>query len=174
VAVTADGRDTDTVRAAIESVLDSTRLLTMATVLENGFPWVHNAYFAFDESLVLYILTPPQTTHSANLVNNAGVVAVAVADSQQPGLEGTRRGLQLIGTCRRTVGSTMDRGLHVYRVRFPERAHMLVTPQTLQNMGSPLRLYEFEPVTYRLFDEVTFGARSRVTGDILRPKHVSR
>src|SRR5262245_47824542 len=112
------------VQVAIERVLESTRLLSMATVCSDGLPWIHQAYFAYDSSMTLYVLTQPTTRHSRNLENTNGSVAIAISDSQQTG-DGGKRGLQLTGRCLLAADSLLLTGLAQYSQRFPDLSEVL-------------------------------------------------
>ncbi|TCO62286.1 pyridoxamine 5'-phosphate oxidase family protein [Actinocrispum wychmicini] len=156
VNVTAPGYAAEEVFTAVRSVLNTTRLLAMATVSGNGVPWINNAYFAHDDELNLYFLSRPQARHTVNLNETGGSIAVSVADTQQTG-DGGRRGLQMEGVCREVTEVDYPYAAAVYRERFPA-------------MPAGLGLYHVSVMAFRLFDEATFGREVWVDGRVQWPR----
>ncbi|MBY8877272.1 pyridoxamine 5'-phosphate oxidase family protein [Actinacidiphila acidipaludis] len=162
------------VTESIERLLDGTRLLSMATVGDNGVPWLHNAYFAYDADLHLYFLTRPDSEHARNLANSDGQVAVTVADTRQDGAPGTRQGLQLQGPCRPAEGDLLHRGAEVFGDRFPgftaavRRAARPDGPAHGSLDNPALRLFVFSAARVKIFDEPAWGRDVWLTGRVLR------
>ncbi|MFG3284113.1 pyridoxamine 5'-phosphate oxidase family protein [Streptomyces sp. NPDC048111] len=156
------------VTESIDCLLDSTRLLSMATVGDDGAPWSHNAYFAYDFDLHLYCLTRPASGHARNLANSAGRVAVTVADTAQAGTPGTRQGLQLRGHCQVARGAQLARGAEAFGARFPVFAAAARAATEPDPTGSALRLHVFAAQEFKVFDERAFGPDTWISGRIHR------
>ncbi|WP_329464390.1 pyridoxamine 5'-phosphate oxidase family protein [Streptomyces sp. NBC_01431] len=156
------------VTESIECLLDGTRLLSMATVGDDGAPWSHNAYFAYDSDLHLYCLTRPASGHVRNLVNSAGRVSVTVADTGQPGIPGTRQGLQLQGHCELAHGSQLALGIEEFAARYPAFAAAVRDAARPDPSGRALRLFVFTAEEFKVFDERAFGLDTWLTGRIRR------
>ncbi|SEN90291.1 pyridoxamine 5'-phosphate oxidase family protein [Actinacidiphila rubida] len=158
------------VTESIERLLDGTRLLSMATVGDNGVPWLHNAYFAYDADLHLYFLTRTDSEHARNLSNSGGQVAVTVADTRQEGAPGSRQGLQLQGPCRPAEGDRLRRGAEVFADRFPGfTAAIRGATRPDGPLDTPdLRLFVFSAARVKIFDEPAWGRDVWLTGRILR------
>ncbi|MFJ8313181.1 MULTISPECIES: pyridoxamine 5'-phosphate oxidase family protein [unclassified Streptomyces] len=156
------------VTESIECLLAGTRLLSMATVGDDGAPWSHNAYFAYDSDLHLYCLTRPASGHVRNLVNSAGRVSVTVADTGQPGTPGTRQGLQLQGRCEAAKGAQLARGIEEFGARFPVFAEAARTTVRPDPSGAAPRLFAFTAEEFKVFDERAFGPDTWLSGRIRR------
>lgn len=153
---------------SIERLLDGTRLLSMATVGDEGVPWLHNAYFAYDADLHLYFLTRAGTRHVDNLPNSRGRVAAAVADSRQDPVPGTRQGLQLQGRCEPAGGGRLRRGAEVFGARYPAFAAVARQAAGPDPAAGPMRLFVFTADLVKIFDEPSFGRDVWLTGRIVR------
>src|SRR5919108_684010 len=90
---------TDAIRARATAlrVLNATVLAAWATVSPEGQAHVNIGYFAYSESLTLYLLSHPNSRHCRNLRVNPSM-AVAVFASNQSWTE-PGRGIQLFGRC---------------------------------------------------------------------------
>ncbi|MFI9012117.1 pyridoxamine 5'-phosphate oxidase family protein [Actinosynnema sp. NPDC053489] len=165
VRLDAPGFDPGAVRSGVARALASTRLLSMATVGEDGLPWVNHAYFSVDGDFVLHLLTRPGSRHARNLAATGGRVAVAVADTAQPGAP-TRLGLQLAGRCGRVPDD--EPGPEAFRARFPAFAPHLDRAGGLAAAGLPVRLYRVVVEEFRLYDEAAFGGEVWVDGVVRR------
>lgn len=157
--------------AAVTGILDSTALMSVATTLPDGGPWINNAYFAYDEDFRLYFLSRPLTVHSENVragTAAGGRVAVTVADSQQPAIPGRRRGLQLEGRCR-VAAADVHRAITAFSARFPSFAAVAATTATPDPTDRAPRLYVVSVATFKLFHEPVLGTdvwlSGRVTGE---------
>lgn len=165
----APGFEPTAVRSGVDRALASTTLLSMATVDVDGAPWINHAYFAVDESYTLWLLTRPNSRHGRNLATTGGRIAVAIADTAQPGAP-TRLGLQLAGVC----GPVPDDepGPECFRARFPAFARHLARAGDLADAGLPVRLYRVVVKEFRLYDEAAFGAEVWVDGEVSRTGEV--
>lgn len=162
-----------TVAESIDALLGSTPLLSMATVSEEGTPWLHNAYFAYDADLHLYCLTRPESRHVRNLAHSGGRVSVTVADTRQEGTPGTRQGVQLQGHCAPAAGGRLAHGAEVFGRRFPAfaaAAHAAARPGA---SDTPLQLHVVTVDTLTLFDERVFGLENWISGRVRRDADVA-
>src|ERR1700683_1533678 len=80
----ADGFSGSVLAESVARIMDSTRLLGLATSSIDGSPTVCNVYFAYDERFRIYFLTPPSSEHIKNIERDPRVAA-SVADTQQTG-----------------------------------------------------------------------------------------
>jgi uncharacterized protein YhbP (UPF0306 family) len=150
-----EGEASHLVEQSVLAIMDSTRLLTLATVTPEGHPSACNALFAYDSYCRLYILTPPSTEHAFNVERN-GWAAVTIADSQQTG-DGGKRGLQIKASARRAEGEELREGLAAYRDRYPGTRDALASEEALEESGWESRIYVIIPETIKVFDERVFG-----------------
>jgi uncharacterized protein YhbP (UPF0306 family) len=153
------------VRASLLEILSSTRLLSMATIRQEG-PWINNALFSFDSTLDIFFLSPPTTTHSLAVLQDPRV-AIAIVDSQQTGDLG-KQGLQATGACRRADGEALTRGLRTYRERFPDVGTTLDSAEALEQSGMESRLWCIYLGEIKLFDEPRFGAETWIEVEVDR------
>lgn len=159
---------TAVVESSLREILSGTRLMAMGTAGEDGSPWLHNAYFAFDADLFLYFLTSPVSQHARNLQNSGGRTAVVIADSQQEGAPGTRRGVQFQGVCRLAHGDRLHRGVAVFSARFPGFAQVARASDAPDPTGTRPRLYAVSVTSFKLFDEPALGRDVWLPGRIGR------
>jgi uncharacterized protein YhbP (UPF0306 family) len=159
-------RETDQALLAdsVTDILSGTRLLALATVGPSAAPSICNAYFAFDPSFRLFILTPPATDHSTNIAHDPRVAA-AVTDTQQTGDNG-KRGLQIAGSAYRATGLDLLDGLAAYRERFPATREVLASSETLETSTLESRLYVIKPAFVKVFDERIFGPEVWVFAEV--------
>ena len=139
---------------SIEKILSKTRLLSMATINEKE-SYINTAYFAFNNSLELFLLTPPSSKHSKNLEQNKSV-AVTVFDSHQEWNK-LKQGLQLFGECEKTTGNKFAEGVRLYLERFPAFGELAKTPEELEKGELESRIYVIKTKWLKVFDEPTFG-----------------
>ena len=68
--------------AALRELIELNRLLSLATVSPKGVAHINTAFFAADESLTLFMLSPPGSEHARHL-RGASSAAVSIYDSHQ-------------------------------------------------------------------------------------------
>jgi uncharacterized protein YhbP (UPF0306 family) len=154
--------DPAAVRSGLGALLGAVRLLALATVGPDGTPWANSLYYVHDRRLRLHFLTDPRSRHGRNL-RGLPTVAAAVADSEQPGAPGTRRGLQLSGTCRPTDDAGLRPAADLFTTRFP---HFAAGVGAALAGNGPLRLYTLTVNGFTVFDEPRFGRDTSVRGRI--------
>jgi uncharacterized protein YhbP (UPF0306 family) len=160
----AEGFSHSVLSGSVEDILNSTRLLGLATLSADGSPDACNLYFAYDSDLRIYVLTPPSSEHGQNIGRDPRVAA-SVADTQQTG-DGGKRGLQIMGHSEQAVGEELNYGLAAYRERFPATAAALMSEQTLLESGWESRIYLIIPELIKIFDERIFGFEQWVTAHL--------
>ncbi|MGC8628828.1 MAG: pyridoxamine 5'-phosphate oxidase family protein [Candidatus Micrarchaeia archaeon] len=148
-----EGYDPQKVREAIARILESNKLLSMASI-KDGESYINTAYFCFDRLLNILTLNDPSSQHVANIAKNPSV-ALAIYDSSQP-IDSKRQGLQIFGNCTRAEGELAEAGLQLYFDRFP------AFKQWLQLSGKEISeaekmVYVTRPTWLKLYDEPDFG-----------------
>ncbi len=144
---------------SIQEILEANRLLSMATVTKGKRSHINTAYYCYNSSLDLYILTYPNSNHSGNLVKNPSV-AVAIFDSSQPWHSG-KRGLQLFGTCRPARAHETVEALSLYARRFKGLRKWVRSISDIKKLDS--RFYVIKIESLKLFDEPNFGEENFIT-----------
>lgn len=139
---------------SIYEILSGTELLSMASINEDK-SHINTAYFAFNSSLELFILTPPTSKHTENLEKNNSV-AVTVFDTNQR-WNGDKKGLQLFGKYEKTEGDKFAEGMRFYLQRFPAFSEWVETAEELEKSEIDSRIYMITVNSLKLFDEPMFG-----------------
>ncbi len=140
---------------SITDVLEHGRLLSMSTVRPDGSAHINTAFYSFDSSLRLFIITDPKTGHGTNLASNPSV-AVAIFNSHQE-FWTPLRGLQLFGTCRQTPLLQIPHALSSFVKRFPVFSELVKSPADLASKTLAIRFHTIDVKRLKLFDEPTFG-----------------
>jgi len=153
-------------RDSITHLLSVNLLCDIATVNDDGTPHISTAFFAYDDQLILYFLSDPDSIHAKNIARSPKV-AVAIYDGRQI-WGGAHSGLQVFGDCEQLSGALEERARQAYTDRF------LLYPDFAAGTGTqaadvPFAKYVFYGVTpslVKVLDELKFGdevvARSRV------------
>ena len=155
-----------TLRTAVQAVLSSTQLCSVATVIRPPHPHIHTAYFSWDSLFRLYFLSNPRSLHGQHLQRRRRA-ALTVFDTHQP-WHADHFGLQLFGVCSVAKRSN-SAAARSYRRRFPDFSRWLseLTPKDRASLSS--RFYVFTPYTLTLLDEARFGEETFVSATITRP-----
>src|SRR5258708_34880375 len=114
---------------SIIEILEHGRLLSMSTVRPDAAAHINTAFYSFDTSLRLFIITDPTTVHGVNLTTNNSIAA-AVFDSHQE-FWTPLRGLQLFGTCRQTPLLQLPHALSCFSKRFPVFTELVKNPMDI-------------------------------------------
>ncbi len=152
------------INRSISEILSANTLLSMANIRktdEDFESWIFTAFYAFNSSLDLYILTPPDTQHVQNLSYSKSV-AVAIFDSHQKPTK-LKRGLQMFGECGRADGLRLVEGYRLYGARFVWLPDLIKQPQDFAKGIIQSKLYVIHPKEVKIFDEPTFGEENWVT-----------
>ncbi|MFA6160704.1 MAG: pyridoxamine 5'-phosphate oxidase family protein [Patescibacteria group bacterium] len=145
----------EVLNVSIQSILESSKLLSMSTVNSNNTAHINTAYFAFDENFNFFIVTKPSTKHAKNLANNPSV-AINVFDGNQK-FWTSLKGLQLFGTCAKTLLTEVPHALTTYNKRFPIFSEFASHPDDFTKKAISSRFYTININSIKLFDEPTFG-----------------
>ena len=147
------------VEESLREIISENKLLSMATV-DGEEPHVNTAFYAFDQELKLYILTPPETRHGENLENNSSV-AVDIHDSHQNWTD-DKQGLQIFGQAKKVENTS--KALEIYKDRYPELGEFATNKEELKELDS--ELYVVKPSRIKLFDEPRFGTETWINVEI--------
>lgn len=150
---------------SISSILDLNTLLSMATIKDKNESYINTVYYAYNDKLNFYYLSPPDTQHSKNLEKNSSV-AVSIFDSRQNPPTINKRGLQIFGDCKLAKGIDLIDGFKQYSIRYSSILKYIKKPGDLLKKIIHSKLYFFKPASIKIFDEVTFGTEQWVTVSI--------
>lgn len=143
-------------RKLIREYLSEAKLMQLATIDENGSPWICSVWFASDEDLNIYWFSSLTREHSKHLKSN-DKVAAAMALPQTP--QDKPRGLQLSGRAMQLVEDKdieKAKSLYVDRI-FDEKT----VDDFIANEAKPHRFYMIKPDKIVLFDTVNYPEESR-------------
>ncbi len=119
------------VKESIREIISENQLLSMATA-KGEEPHINTAFYAFDDELNLYILTPPDTRHGENLGENNSV-AVDVHDSHQEWTD-DKQGLQVFGEAEKV--ESISKALRIYTDRYPKLGEFAEDRKELEELDS--------------------------------------
>ncbi|MFB6212970.1 MAG: pyridoxamine 5'-phosphate oxidase family protein [Candidatus Nanohaloarchaea archaeon] len=143
------------VEDSIGNILQENRLCAFATVSPDSEADAATAFYAFDNGLDLYILTPPGTEHGQHLEENSSI-ALSIYDSHQE-FSSEKQGLQVWGVAEKVEPG---KALELYRERFPEVEQFASEPGDVKDLDSCF--YRITPERFKLFDEPEFGRETWV------------
>ncbi len=140
---------TKQVKDLIVKYLSEAKVLQLATVGEDGRPWISNVHFVNDKDGNIYWLSTEERRHSVEIAMNNKVAVSVVVKSDMPVI-----GIQAEGTAELISGIVMFKPIILDYVKkhgtgkeFYDRA--------IKGINSH-KLYKFTPSMYSLFDEVNF------------------
>lgn len=140
---------------SIYNILDTNRLLSLATVDSEQKPHINTAYFSFNDKLHLFLITDPATKHARNIETNNSV-ALTVFDSHL-GFWTEMQGMQLFGKCYRTPTMQIPTALGSFVKRFPVFTQLVKRPEDMFDKSLTVRFFTIEIEKIKLFDEPNFG-----------------
>jgi uncharacterized protein len=147
-------------RKSISQILDVHELCAIATLNEGSTSHIHTAYFAYDEHMDIYFISPLTDQHSINISKNASV-AVAVWNPTRQWGE-SLQGLQIYGKAEVLgVGMNLVRGMTLYLKRFKDFSSIIKHPGEFAQ-GISSRMYVIRPTSLKLLDEPRFGRRNYI------------
>jgi uncharacterized protein YhbP (UPF0306 family) len=141
------------VEESIREIISENQILSMATA-KGEEPHINTAFYAFDDELSLYILTPPDTIHGENLEENNSV-AVDIHDSHQEWTD-DKEGLQIFGETEQVENAS--KALELYKGRYPELGEFAANTEELEELDS--EFYIIKPERIKVFDEPRFGTET--------------
>ena len=121
--------------AMAKRILDSNRYMTIATVGEDGRPWVTPVYFTPDRYRQMFWISEPEAQHSLNIATRPQV-SIVVFDSSVP--VGGAEAVYMRAEAQQVTDPTPDDCAAAFRQRF--ETIMVLTPEELQPPAR-LRLY---------------------------------
>lgn len=148
------------INKSLSEILASNTLLSMATLKDNRDPWINTVYYAYNEKLDFYLMTPTDTQHCTNLKTSSSV-AVSISDSHQQPTD-KKRGLQLFGTWELTTGPELEEGTKLYGTCFPWLSNYIKNVKDWETTTLQSRIYVIHTRTIKIFDEVLFGPENWV------------
>jgi uncharacterized protein len=155
---------------SIFRILRENVLCSMSTVAPGNRAHINTAYFCHTPDLVLYFLSDPASRHSRNLDRNSSLAMTIFRSAQEWG--GQDRGLQLVGTCRRTIGRGAKEAERFYAARFPPYAQWMKGMSPAERRQAALlrsyAFYRFLPSRIKILDEKEFGGAIFVTAAVVR------
>jgi uncharacterized protein YhbP (UPF0306 family) len=149
---------------SISEILSANTLLSMASIRntnETLESWICTAFYAFNSSIDLYILTPPDTQHVLNLKYSHST-AVTVFDSHQEPTK-PKRGLQIFGEWERAEGLKLVEGYRLYAARFVWLPDFIKQPEDFAKGIIQSKLFVIHPKVVKIFDEPAFGEEVWIT-----------
>ena len=154
----------DLINKSLNEILGNNTLLAVASIKDGGESWINTVYFAYNDKLILYFLTPPTAQHSKNIEKNNSV-AISIFDSHQR-VTGKKRGLQIFGICRRAREKEVKEGIRIYGKRFAAFAARVHSPNDFEKLKMESRIYVVIPRAIKIFDQVIFGEEKWVTVEV--------
>lgn len=145
----------ETINRSLNEILSNNILLSMASIKEEKYSWIHTAFYAYSSKLRFYYVSPPSAQHSKNIDQNQSV-AVSIFDTHQNPTD-QKSGLQIFGMCRRATGEEVAEGLTLYSERFPWLSKYIKTPDDFDKGILESKLYIITPHTIKMLDEAVFG-----------------
>lgn len=138
----------------IRKYLKTQHLMSLATVNKNK-PWVCTVYFAVDEDLNLYFVSPPNADHCRYLTRNK-YVSCSIYDSSQK-VNSKKEGLQLRGTVTvlRKVAD-IKKALDLWNKANPG-AEEYISYENIQKKVITSKVYKITPQLFKYFNETLYG-----------------
>ena len=161
-----DVNDTENaLRAAVFEILDSVRLLTLATVNDEDQPHVNTCYFSNDHTLNLFVLTPPTARHS-EYANLRSRVAVNIFDTAHK-VGDPISGLQLSGEFSSLDDNEARRAYSSYCAKHPALLKFVPNYEFIvENMES--RFFLIKVVDGQIISEPRFGSENYIKFEVRR------
>jgi uncharacterized protein YhbP (UPF0306 family) len=149
---------TKEITRSVWEIIDSTKLLSLATVSPELDPWASILYFAPNSNLDLYLLTSPVSHHGIHLQKNPAYSAT-IFNSQQTGKH--KRGLQISGLASLVPDSDHDQAVRTWwkRIVGPGVEKFL---QSYRH-GYESRMYLLRIHHLKIFDEAIFGQHTWIS-----------
>lgn len=134
--------------------LRTQKLMALATI-EGNKSWSNTAYFAVDNNLNLYFVSPPSSEHCQNILKNQSV-SVAIFDSNQHG-SSKKIGLQIRGQAKRVKGEKNIRAAIKLWCKVVPGAEKWINYENMKNSKIESKIYQIKPTKIKFFNEILFG-----------------
>ena len=145
--------------------LRSQHLMSLATA-KNNKPWSNTAYFAADNDLNLYFVSPPSADHSKYLSKNK-YIACSIYDSRQK-VNSQKEGLQLKGTVSIiTKVPEIKKALKLWNQANPGAAKIINYDNMVKKVISS-KIYKISPTLFKYFNETLYGDKETKTYKLSR------
>jgi uncharacterized protein YhbP (UPF0306 family) len=147
-------------RELLTTYVRSGKAMQLATLDEQGHPYVSNLWFASTfEPDRLYFISRPGRLHCAN-IRDRPHVAGAVLAIELDGVGQAVRGVTFTGTAAELPTRGVDDAIAVYAGRWPSAANA-IDPIRMANGETYHRVYEIAVDEWVLYDEENFRADPR-------------
>jgi len=153
------------VRSVVLHILEANILCSVATVTPEGHAHVNTAYFCYSDELELFFLSHPTAVHCHNVSRNRSMAMAIFSSAQQ--WAGPDTGIQLFGTCSRTVGSDAAKAEELYGKRFSAYANWKASRKQ-EDIAADYQVYGFVVRRLKILDEASFGEALFVSADVKR------
>lgn len=134
--------------------LKTQNLMSLATSIHNK-PWACTVYFAVDQKLNIYFVSPPEADHCRYLSKNK-YIACSIYNSQQK-VNSKKEGLQLSGTV--TVISKVEeikKALILWNKANPG-AEKYINWDNMVKKIITSKVYKIKPKLFKYFNEALYG-----------------
>ncbi|MGE0109731.1 MAG: pyridoxamine 5'-phosphate oxidase family protein [Bdellovibrionales bacterium] len=145
-----DRFDNALLNKSVSEILAANTLMSMATV-KKGQSYINTAYYAYNNELEIFFLSPPKSQHCLHLKNEPSV-ALSIYDSHQDWTK-EKRGLQLFGTCQPVNALELLEAGRLYAGRFVGFKEILPSIKDIAKVMES-RFYKVETKSLQIFDEV--------------------
>lgn len=128
-----------------KQIIESNRYLTLATVLQNGNPWITPLFYAYNLDYTLYFTSPKDSQHIQALENQPKTTAV-IFDSRQP--DGAYQAVYITGKTRQVPSKDLGTALEIIykrKMKIGLKVYETIKQSRDFRGESPMRLYAFEP-----------------------------
>ena len=134
--------------------LKTQHLMSLATVNKNK-PWACTTYFAVDNDLNLYFVSPPKADHCRYLSKNK-YVSCSIYDSRQK-VNSKKEGLQLGGTVEViSKVSEIRKALDLWNLTNPG-AEKYINYENMKKKIITSKVYKIKPQIFKYFNEGLYG-----------------
>ncbi len=133
--------------------LKEQEILTIATVDEEGKPWVTNVFHCVDDHGRIFFVSNEDTAHGAHLAKNEHIAFGTAVTKKDHRL---RRGVQGEGVCHVANAEDTATGTRLHNERFTEFRERLTVEYLSKNTDGD-HVYVIEPKRMKYWDDEEFG-----------------
>jgi uncharacterized protein YhbP (UPF0306 family) len=153
-----DGAKTDPteITKSIEQLLATNHACSIATVTPDGAPYINTAFYVYDKTWHLYIMTNPATVHAQNVAQDERCSMTIYDSHQVPAGKIGLMGLQMFGHMKQVKGVKAGKVFGLYAKHFSWTMTWAGTYRNMERITKS-RFFEFIPDRVKVFDEPRFG-----------------
>lgn len=142
---------------SLKKQLDESIAMQLATVGQDGLPWICSVYYVVDDNFNFYWLSLPERQHSEHIQHNNNVAATIAIKVQIPVIGVQIKGKVSMVSEADLIAEIMK--LYVEKYKVGEKFH-----SRFVNKINQQEMYKLTPSEVHLFDEVNDvgGQRKRV------------